>query len=126
MQKTSKTYKNVDQYIAAFQGPVRASLETMRGVIAAAAPDAEECIAYGVPTWKLHGKSLVHMGGFTEHVGLFRTLLTLTSLKKELEPYKTSAGTVRFPVDEPLPVALIGHIVQARVAQVNAGARKRA
>jgi uncharacterized protein YdhG (YjbR/CyaY superfamily) len=81
-------------------------------------PQATETISYGIPAFKYKG-SLVWFAGFSDHCSLFPTASVIQTFKNELKGYKTSKGTIRFPVDKPLPAALVKKLVKARVAQVD-------
>ncbi len=111
-----KSYKTIDAYIDTFPGDVQERLLQIRQTIKKAAPKAEETIAYGIPTYTLNG-NLVHFGGFKNHIGFFPTPSGIAAFKKELEKYKTSKGTIQFPLNKPLPSALITKIVKFRVKQ---------
>jgi uncharacterized protein YdhG (YjbR/CyaY superfamily) len=116
--KGSTTPKNVDEYLAGVPEPARSTLKRMRAVIRSAVPpQATETISYGIPAFKYKG-SLVWFAGFSDHCSLFPTASVIQTFKNELKGYKTSKGTIRFPVDKPLPAALLKKLVQARVAQV--------
>lgn len=118
--------KDIDEYIARFPRDVQPVLKKMRSTIGKAAPSAEEGISYGMPVFKLHG-NLVYFGGFKHHIGFFPTSKPVQAFKKELAGYATSKGTVRFPLDEPIPYALVTRIVKFRVkeAKAKASAKKR-
>ncbi len=90
----------------------------MRRTIHSAAPEATEAIKYGIPTFVLNG-NLVHFGGFESHVSFFPTSAPMDVFKRELSNYETTKGTIHFPLDKPLPIALIRKIVLFRVAQSN-------
>lgn len=109
-----KTATNIDAYIASFPQEVQVLLQQVRKTIHAAAPEATEAMAYGIPTFKLNG-NLVHFGGFKNHIGFYPAPQGLEAFKKELSKYKGSKGAVQFPLDEPLPLALITKIVKYRV-----------
>ncbi len=111
-----KKYSNIDEYIAACPAEIHESLRAMRTTIQTAAPEASEKISYGIPTFYLHG-NLVHFGGFKDHIGLFPTALGVEAFKQELGAYAVSKGTIRFPLDKPLPLSLISKIVKFRVKQ---------
>lgn len=81
-----------------------------------AAPEAEEAISYGIPTFKLHG-NLVHFAAFKNHIGFFPAPSGIAAFKKELAAYKGAKGSVQFPLDQPLPLALITKIVKFRVKE---------
>jgi uncharacterized protein YdhG (YjbR/CyaY superfamily) len=108
--------KNIDEYLAAVPEPARTTMNKVRTMIRAAAPSAAtEAISYGMPAFKYKG-SLVAFAAFSNHCSLFPMgSAAIERFKKELEGYQTSKGTIRFPVDKPLPAALVKKIVKARV-----------
>jgi uncharacterized protein YdhG (YjbR/CyaY superfamily) len=108
--------KNIDEYLAAVPEPARTTMNKVRTMIRAAAPSAAtEAISYGMPAFKYKG-SLVAFAAFSNHCSLFPMgSAAIEKFKKELEGYQTSKGTIRFPVDKPLPAALVKKIVKARV-----------
>ncbi|MBX7053917.1 MAG: DUF1801 domain-containing protein [Pyrinomonadaceae bacterium] len=108
--------ENVDAYIAAFPPDVAALLEQIRSIIRNAAPTADEVISYAIPTYKLNGP-LVHFAGYARHIGFYPGAGGIAAFKDDLIDFKTSKGTVQFPIDEPLPAALIDRIVRFRVEQ---------
>lgn len=115
--KTSPLPKNVDEYLAGVPEPARSTLEKVRAVIRSAAPAAEETISYRMPVFKYKGP-LVGFAAFPNHCGLYLMSSTLLNgFKTELAGYETATGTIRFPVDKPLPAALVRKLVKARVAQ---------
>ena len=116
-------FESIDEYIAAFPEPVRAILEEMRRIIHEAAPDAVEAIAYQIPTFGLKGKNLVHFAAFRNHIGFYPTSSGIEAFQAELSPYKTSKGTVQFPLGEPIPHDLVRRIVAFRVDEVCAAKR---
>jgi uncharacterized protein YdhG (YjbR/CyaY superfamily) len=122
--KKSTSAEDVDKYLAAIPEPARATLSTVRALIRSAAPpEATECISYGIPTFKYNG-ALVAYAAFKNHCSFFPMGAALIrKFKKELAGYETAKGTIRFPVDKPLPSALIKKFVKARIAQN--GERKR-
>lgn len=115
----------IDAYIAAFPSDVRAILERIRTTVRKAAPDAEESISYRIPTYKLHGP-LIYFAAHKAHIGLYpMTGATKKKFQKELSAYDGSTGTVRFPLDRPIPYQLIGRIVKYRAAENQAAAKTR-
>ncbi len=110
--------KNVDEYLAAVSEPARTTLNTIRAVIRSAVPpEAAEAITYGIPTFKYKG-SLLAFAAFTHHCSLFpMSLAVIDTFKNELKPFLASKGTIRFPLDKPLPAALVKKLVKARIAQ---------
>ncbi len=117
-----KQSNNIDEYISGFPENVQDILEKLRRVIQKAAPEATEAISYGIPTFKLNG-NLVHFGAFKNHIGFFPTPSGIAPFKKELAPYEMSKGTIQFPLDKPIPYALVEKIVKFRVNQ-NLGKKK--
>lgn len=106
----------VDAYLAQVPEPARSTLEKMRAMIRAAAPkDATEAISYGIPSFQYKG-ALVWYAAFKKHCSFFPMDLGLLSeFAEELKAYKTSKGTIQYPVDKPLPKFLVTRIVKARV-----------
>ena len=101
----------IDEYIADFPENVQPHLEKVRAAIRKAAPDAEEAIKYSMPTFVLNG-NLIHFAGWTSHVGLYPGSKPIEMFKDELAKYEISKGTVRFPLDKPIPLSLIGKITK--------------
>jgi uncharacterized protein YdhG (YjbR/CyaY superfamily) len=107
----------VEAYLARVPEPARATLEKMRAMIRAAAPKtATEAISYKIPSFQYKG-ALVWYAAFKKHCSFFpMNHLLGEEFTEELKKYKTSKGTIQFPVDEPLPKSLVTRIVKARVA----------
>jgi uncharacterized protein YdhG (YjbR/CyaY superfamily) len=116
MEKSKTALKNIDQYIALFPKEIQSLLQQMRATIKAAAPEAVEKISYQMPTFFLNG-NLVHFAAFKSHIGFYPVPTGIEKFKKELSIYKTTKGAVQFPLDKPLPLALITKIVKFRVAE---------
>ena len=112
----AETLKTPDDYLAAVSDEKRAALETLRKSIRAAAPEAEECISYGLPAFRLNGKLLVAYGAAANHCAFYPGSVVQT-IKDELENYDTSKGTIRFPAERPLPLALVRKLVRLRIAK---------
>jgi uncharacterized protein YdhG (YjbR/CyaY superfamily) len=108
--------KTHDDYLAAVTEDKRAALQKLRRAIKAAAPTAEECVSYQVPAFRLNGKFLVAYGAATNHCAFYPGS-TVKALKRELKGYDTSKGTIRFPVNRPLPSALVRKLVKLRIEQ---------
>jgi len=113
---TMKSANNVDEYIDDFPPEVQRVLQKVRKTIKKAAPDAKEAIKYGIPTFVLNG-NLVHFGGYKEHIGFYPDPRGIEEFQKELSPYRAGKGTIRFPLDEPIPYELISRIVKFRVEE---------
>lgn len=109
-------FKTIDEYIAMFPEEIQSTLQALRATIKAAAPDATEKISYQIPTFYLSG-NLVHFAAFKDHISFFPTSSGIAAFKRELRKYPSAKGTVRFPIDKPLPLNLIRRIVKFRVAE---------
>jgi uncharacterized protein YdhG (YjbR/CyaY superfamily) len=107
---------SIDEYIATFPKHIRKLLEQLRQTITKAAPEAEETINYGIPTFKLKG-NLVHFGGYKSHIGFYPTPSAIKAFTKELSVYEGAKGSIKFPIDKPLPLSLIKQMVQFRVRE---------
>lgn len=108
---------DVDSFLAAFPAEARKALEQLRKTIRSAAPQAEEVITYGVPTFKYHG-SVVSMGAGKDHCALYvMSPAVMEAHKDELKSYDTSKGTIRFHAEKPLPAALVKKLVKARIEE---------
>jgi len=114
--------KTHDDYLAAVSDDKQAALETLRKTIKAVAPEAEECISYQLPAFRLNGKLLVAYGAAANHCAFYPGS-TVKALKDELEDYDTSKGTIRFPGDRPLPPALVRKLVRLRIARAIADSK---
>lgn len=111
--------KTVDEYVAAIPEPARSTLEKMRRTIRSAVPrPATETISYGIPAFK-HERVLVWFAAFANHCSLFPTASVIEAFREELKGFSISKGTIQFPIDKPLPTALIKRIVKARVAEAD-------
>src|SRR5262249_26975765 len=112
----SESAKSIDGYIKRFPQDIKTLLEQIRSTIGKAAPEATETISYGIPTFYYNG-NLVHFAAFKKHIGFFPTPSAIQTFQKELTGYRTSKGTVQFPLGEPLPLKLIERIVKFRVKE---------
>lgn len=108
--------KEIDTFISGFPKDVQRVLEQLRTTIREAAPDAEETINYGIPTFTLHG-NLVHFSAFKSHIGFYPTPSGVEKFKNELSPYELAKGSVKFPLDKPIPLDLVSRIVEFRVQE---------
>jgi uncharacterized protein YdhG (YjbR/CyaY superfamily) len=109
-------FTNTDEYIAMFPTEVQEVLEKLRQTIKNAAPQAEETISYQMPAFKLHG-SLVYFAAYKKHIGFYPTASGISAFKEHLTNYEVSKGTIKFPINEPLPFDLITTIVKFRVEE---------
>ena len=114
MKNTKHNTTTIDEYISLHPEEIQRILRRLRAAIRAAAPDAEERISYRMPAFWQNG-NLVYFAAFQNHIGFFPTSSGIDHFKGELADYKTSRGTVQFPLDRPLPYELIKKIVKFRV-----------
>lgn len=113
---TRKPLLTFDSYLAGLDTDKRAVLQKLRKDIQAAAPDAKECIAYGVPAFRLNGKFLVALGASAQHCSFYPGS-AVQAFGGALKGYDLSNGTVRFQPGKPLPAALVRKLVKARIAK---------
>ncbi|MCW4028592.1 MAG: DUF1801 domain-containing protein [Candidatus Bathyarchaeota archaeon] len=116
MDKKKAAPKTIDEYIAAYPKNIQTILEQLREAIKEAAPEAQETISYQMPAFK-QDHVLVWFAAFKNHIGFFPTANTIEVFKKRLAPYQTSKGTVRFPLEEPIPFELVKDMVRFRVKE---------
>jgi uncharacterized protein YdhG (YjbR/CyaY superfamily) len=123
MKADSSKPATIDDYIAAFPPEVQSILEKIRMTIQEAVPDAEETISYGMPTFTRKG-ILVHFGAFKKHIGFYPPVRD-EALRREAAIYEGEKGNLKFPLDQPMPYALIARIAKARVKEneVRGGAK---
>jgi uncharacterized protein YdhG (YjbR/CyaY superfamily) len=114
-----KRFETIDEYVATFPRNVQDILEELRRIIRESAPKSEETISYGIPTFDLNGRHLVHFAAYKNHIGFYPTSSGISRFKKELSRYEMSRGTVRFPINEPIPFDLIRKIVKYRVKETS-------
>jgi uncharacterized protein YdhG (YjbR/CyaY superfamily) len=116
--KSGNGSKDVDKYLAAVPEPARSTLNTIRATIRSTVPaEATEGIGYGIPMFRYKG-ALVWFAAFSKHCSFFPgSLAVIAALQDELKNYQTSKGTIRFPVDKPLPANLVKKMVTARMAE---------
>lgn len=119
MKTTAGTPKTIDKYLAGFPKDVRSVLERVRSTIRKAVPGAEEAISYGIPAFKLHGRTMIYFAGWKEHYSIYPSNDRLVAaFKDELAPYEVNGkGTIRFPLSEPIPVKLISGIARFRAKE---------
>jgi uncharacterized protein YdhG (YjbR/CyaY superfamily) len=116
MRKGGVAPKTIDEYLTNVPEPARSTLEKMRATIHATVPAAEETIAYGMPAFRYKGP-LVYFAAFANHCSFFPGNASLIAkFKVDLKGFTTAKGTIRFPLDKPLPTVLLKKIVKARMA----------
>ncbi|NJN96295.1 MAG: hypothetical protein HC875_20370 [Anaerolineales bacterium] len=116
MKADQTTPKNIDEYIVGFSGDIQEILSKIRLTIREAAPEAEETIKYQIPTFALKG-NLVHFAAFKKHIGFYPAPTGIEQFKDELSVYEGAKGSVKFPLDQPIPFDLISKIVKFRVVE---------
>jgi uncharacterized protein YdhG (YjbR/CyaY superfamily) len=116
MENKPGGYTSIDEYIALFPEETKRILQEIRAVIKACAPDAEEKISYQMPTFYLKG-NLVHFAAWKNHIGFYPTPSGTREFQKEISMYEGAKGSIRFPIDKPMPMDLIRRIVQFRLAE---------
>jgi uncharacterized protein YdhG (YjbR/CyaY superfamily) len=118
MASAKRKPRTIDEYLAHVRADQRAALEKLRKTIRAVAPTAEECISYGIPSFRLNGRALVFFGAWASHCSFYPGNSTmLKKIRNELRDFQTSKGTIRFSPDKPLPVALLKKLVKARITE---------
>ncbi len=109
----------IDDYLASLDEPRRATLSALRETILGVIPDAEQCISYGLPAFRLHGKVIAGFAAFTHHLSyLPHSGSVLSALGDDLAPYERSKSALHFPLDEPLPEPLVAKLIAVRIRQV--------
>lgn len=109
--------KTVDEYLAAVPEPARTTLNKMRAAIRSVVPkETSEVITYGIPGFR-YKRMLVWYAAFADHCSLFPTAAVIAKFKEELKGYRISKGTIQFPLDKPLPAALLKRMIKMRLAE---------
>ncbi len=103
--------QSVDTYLASLAPQIRGPIETLRQTIRGVLPDAEEVISYGIPAFKSAGRVVVHYAGWKSHLSLYPIPEVDAETETQIAPYRAGKGTLRFALDEPLPVALVVSVV---------------
>jgi uncharacterized protein YdhG (YjbR/CyaY superfamily) len=116
MLKSKTEFKSIDEYISSQPANLRPTLEKLRQTIRKAAPKAEEVISYQMPAFKYHGM-LVYFAAFKNHFSFFPTSSAITAFKEKLTSFELSKGTIKFPLDKPIPVKLVTEIVKFRAKE---------
>lgn len=115
--KNNKHAASIAEYIAGFPAEVQVLLEQIRETIKEVVPDAEETISYAIPAFRVNKRSLVYFAAYKKHIGLYPAPTTVEEFKVDFAPYKTSKGTVQFPLNRPIPLELIRKVVRYLVQQ---------
>ncbi|MBS1682938.1 MAG: DUF1801 domain-containing protein [Bacteroidetes bacterium] len=123
MKPNTSQAQTVDEYISRYPEKVQLILQKVRDTVKKAAPAATEIISYQLPAYKLHS-NLVYFGAWKNHLGFYPTASGIRSFKKELSVYEGAKGSVKFPLDKPMPYGLISKIVKFRVKEDVAKSKK--
>ena len=116
MESKKVGFISIDEYIATFPEEIQEKLEKLRATIKASAPGAEEKISYQMPAFVLKG-NLVYFAAYKNHIGFYPTSSGIQAFKQELSVYEGAKGSIKFPIEKPLPLELISKIVKFRVAE---------
>ena len=115
MKSTKARFKSMDEYIATFPDETQKILKEVRATIKAAAPETGETISYGIPTFTLNGTYLIYFAGWKNHISIYPIPTGTETFNKQISHYVEGKGTLKFPLDKPLPLKLITKIVRLRV-----------
>ena len=116
MKEPRPKFSSIDDYIGSFPEEKRKILEQIRAAIRKEAPDALEKMSYGIPTFTLKG-NLVHFAAFKNHIGFYPTSSGIENFKEDLSVYESAKGSVKFPIEQPIPIELIRKIVRFRIRE---------
>ena len=117
MKSDKVRFNSIDEYIATFPKDVQKIMRQLRTTIKAAAPKAERKISYQMPTFTLNDKYLVYFAGWKTHIAFYGAPRGNAEFNEDLSAYETGQGTLKFPLDKPMPLDLITKIVKFRVAE---------
>jgi uncharacterized protein YdhG (YjbR/CyaY superfamily) len=118
MAPTKQKPRTIDAYLGGVSPAKRALLQKLRETIHEVAPKMEECISYGIPAFRLNGRSLVFFGAWANHCSFYPgSSTTLKKFRNELKGFQITKGTIRFSPDNPLPITLVKKLVKARIAE---------
>lgn len=116
MSKTN--YQTIDEFISDQSEDVREPLAAIRRTIAGAVPEASETINYQIPTFQLHGKNLAHFAASKNHIGFYPTPEAVAAFESELAGYEHAKGSVKFPLDKPMPLELVADMVRYKAGEI--------
>ncbi len=114
----AKKFETIDEYIESFPENVQYILEKLRDTIRKTAPGAAESISYQMPTFKLDRKRLLYFSAWKNHIGFYSVPIGDAAFRKELSPYSGEKGSLRFPMDKPIPYDLVKKIVMFRMREI--------
>lgn len=110
--------RTIDEYLAGVRADQRITLEKLRKAVREVAPGVEECISYGIPAFRLNGRSLVFFGAWANHCAFYPgSSTTLKKFRDDLRGFEVTKGTIRFTPDNPMPVALVKKLIKARIRE---------
>jgi uncharacterized protein YdhG (YjbR/CyaY superfamily) len=117
MNSKKANFSSIDEYIATFPEYTQKIMQQLRKTIKTAAPEAKEKISYQMPTFTLNGTYLVYFAGWKTHIAFYGAPRGNADFKEDLSVYESGQGTLKFPLDKPMPLKLISQIVKFRVAE---------
>jgi uncharacterized protein YdhG (YjbR/CyaY superfamily) len=118
LENTAVSKAEIDKYLGALDEPKRATLSELRDTVVAIVPDAEQCISYGLPAFKLRGKTIAGFAAFKSHLSyLPHSGSVIAQLAEETVGYSKTKGSLHFPLDEPLPKELVKKLLDVRMAE---------
>jgi uncharacterized protein YdhG (YjbR/CyaY superfamily) len=118
--------RGIDEYLAGLDEPKQATLQTLRQTIRSLIPDAEECISYGMPAFRLEGKVIAGFAAFKNHLAyLPHSGSIFGELADDLAGYESTPGSLHFPIDQPLPKALVKKLIATRLKEVRGRAHDK-
>jgi uncharacterized protein YdhG (YjbR/CyaY superfamily) len=121
MPLATRKPQTIDEYLATAKPDQRRTLAKLRKTIHAVAPKVEECISYGIPAFRLNGRSLVYFGAWANHCSFYPgSSTTLKKFRADLKGFQITKGTIRFSPNEPLPISLVKKLLKARIAEKSA------
>ena len=107
---------SIDEYIATFPGDMQKILQELRATIKGAAPDSDEKISYGMPTFKMNGNYLIYFAGWKNHISIYPIPTGDEEFNQKIAPYISGKGTLKFPLDKPIPLELVAEMVRLQIA----------
>src|SRR5258706_15716070 len=116
MKSKKAGFSSMDEYIATFPGETQKGLEEVREIIRSIVPDARENISYQIAAFEVNGKNFIHIAGWKKHISIYPIPVGTDAFNNEIAKYADGKGTVKFPLDKPLPVALIEKAIKYRLA----------
>ena len=116
----AKKFATIDEYVESFPENVQRILKKLRATVREATPEAFESISYDMPTFKLKGERLVYFSAWKNHIGFYSIPAGNQAFRKELSPYEGEKGSLRFPLDKPIPYDLVKKIVIFRMKEIDA------